>query len=305
MSVPVSPQIVRVVVASDGTGNYKTIQQAIDHAPLYGSARLEIAIQPGTYHERIMVPQDRPRITFVGLGKDPASTVITFDMSAKEAGGTFFSSTVQVEAADFQARNITFENTFGKGSQAVALSVHSDRAAFFQCHFISWQDTLYAATGRQYYKDCLIEGAVDFIFGNAAAVFDHCEIESLGKGYITAQSRVTPDGATGFVFTHCKLTGKDLAGEVYLGRPWRPYSRVVYLDCWMGDDIRPQGWDNWRNPANEKAAYYAEYQSSGPGGDSHGRVAWAHELTRKQASAFQPRAFLRSSDGWNPGAGLR
>jgi len=290
--------IVHVVVAQDGTGDFKTIQMAIDHAPPYGEARLVIEIRPGVYHERVVVPQDRPRVTF--LGADPARTLITYNMSAKEAGGTFFSSTVDVQGSDFEAKNITFENSFGVGSQAVAVMVHSDRAVFENCRFLGWQDTLYAASGRQYYRDCYIAGHVDFIFGNAAAVFENCEIHSRGPGYITAQSRITPSQSTGFVFLHCKLTGENTGKGVYLGRPWRPYARVVFIDCWLGDHILPQGWSNWNKTENYKTTWYAEYGSTGPGAEHMQRVPWAHTLTEAETAQFQPDIFLQGSDHWQP-----
>jgi pectinesterase len=286
---------VHVVVSQDGKGDFKTIQQAIDHAPLYGSDRLVIEIRPGSYHERVMVPQDRPRVTF--QGQDAATTVITYSMSATAAGGTFFSSIVHIEADEFEAENITFENSYGVGSQAVAISVQSDRAYFRKCRFLGWQDTVYANRGRQYYKDCYIAGHVDFIFGNATAVFDHCEIHSLGAGYITAHSRLTADGPTGYVFYHCDLTGENTGKGVFLGRPWRPYARVVYLDCNLGAHIRPEGWDNWRSEANEKTAWYAEYNSKGPGAEAAKRVPWVKTLTADQAKAFEPHEFLQ---GWKP-----
>jgi pectinesterase len=286
---------VHVVVSQDGKGDFKTIQQAIDHAPLYGEDRLIVEIRPGTYHERVMVPQDRPRVTF--QGSDAATTVITYSMSAIAAGGTFFSAVVHVEANEFQAENITFENSYGVGSQAVAISVQSDKSVFRKCRFLGWQDTLYANRGRQYYKDCYIAGHVDFIFGNATAVFDHCEIHSRGAGFITAQSRVTPEGTTGYVFFHCDLTGENTGKGVYLGRPWRPYSRVVYLDCTLGAHIIASGWDNWRSADNEKTAFYAEYGSTGPGAEAAKRVPWVHTLTAAEAKAFEPETFLQ---GWKP-----
>jgi pectinesterase len=290
---------VAMVVAPDGSGDAKTIQYAIDHAPAIGPAqRLVVQIPPGTYRERVTVPPDRPRVTF--RGTDPARTVITYDMSAKAAGGTFFSGTVEVQAPEFEAENITFENTFGVGSQAVALSIHSDRAVLRNCRFIGWQDTLYTASGRQYYKDCYIDGHVDFIFGNATAVFENCHIHSRGAGYITAQSRIVPDGPTGFVFSHCRLTGSDAGKGVYLGRPWRPYSRVIFLDTEMGGHIRPEGWENWTNPENEKTAWYAESGSTGPGARPQDRVKWSRQLTPDQAKQFLPDVFLRGSDNWQP-----
>jgi len=186
------------------------------------------------------------------------------------------------------------------GSQAVALMIHSDRAAFRRCRFLGWQDTLYASTGRQYYKDCYIEGHVDFIFGNAAAVFENCEIHSRGEGYIMAHSRTAPDMPTGFVFYRCRLTGENTGKGVYLGRPWRPYSRVVFIETRMDSHIRPEGWENWRDPKNEKTAWYGEFNSSGPGATAGQRVPWSRQLSAEQAAAFRPSAFVKSSDNWNP-----
>lgn len=291
---------IRVVVAPNGRGDFTTIQEAMDHAPVEGAGRLIIEIRPGVYHERVIIPQDRPRVTLIGLGKSPADTVITYNMSAKAAGGTFFSSTVEINGTAFRAENLTFQNSYGPGSQAVALAIHSDRAVFRHCRFIGYQDTLYAATGRQYYYDCYIEGAVDFIFGNARAVFDHCVIRSNGPGYITAESRREPDGSGGYVFYRCRLTGQNTGKGVFLGRPWRSYSRVVYIDCWMGNQIRPSGWNNWNSVAKEKTAWYAEYGSTGPGANPEARVKWARKLTRHEAQHFRPQRFLRGKDDWNP-----
>ena len=297
-----APAPIRVVVAKDGSGDYPTVQNAVDHAfdrvlaPT--TARLIIEIRPGIYHERVRVPHDRPRVTF--LGQDAQSTVITYGLGAKDVGGTFFSATVDINADEFEAQNITFENSYGAGTQAVAISVHSDRAVFRNCRFLGMQDTLYAASGRQYYVDSYIAGHVDFIFGNAAAVFDRCEVHSRGAGYIAAVSRTMPEGAQGFVFTHCRLTADPQVHDVFLGRPWRDYSRVVYLECWMGDHIRPEGWNNWNKEAAEQTAWFAEYASDGPGANADARVKWAKPLTAAAAHDFAPEVFLRGTDGWNP-----
>jgi pectinesterase len=297
-----SPPPIRVVVAKDGSGDYPTVQNAVDHAfdrvlaPT--TARLIVEIRPGIYHERVRVPRDRPRVTL--LGQDAQSTVITYGLGAKDVGGTFFSATVDINADEFEAQNITFENSYGTGTQAVAISVHSDRAVFRNCRFLGMQDTLYAASGRQYYVDSYIAGHVDFIFGNAAAVFDHCQIHSRGAGYIAAVSRTMPDGAQGFVFTHCRLTADAGVHDVFLGRPWRNYARVVYLECWMGDHIRPEGWNNWNKEAAEQSSWFAEYGSDGPGANAAARVKWAKPLTAAAARDFSPEVFLRGADGWNP-----
>jgi pectinesterase len=300
--------VVRVVVSADGTADFPTIQRAVDHAPLEGNERLEIAIRPGVYHERVKIPQDRPRVSLIGLGNDPGAVVITYSMSAAAAGGTFFSAVVEVQSEGFQAANLTIQNSFGPGSQAVALTVYSDRAIVHDVRLLGWQDTLYAAAGRQYYKNCYIEGAVDFIFGDAQAVFEDSEIRSIGDGFIAAESRKTLDGPQGFIFNKCKLTQGPAQGAtpakldkgVFLGRPWRPYSRVIYLDCWMDKHIRAEGWDNWSDPANEKTAWFGEYNSTGPGANAAARAAWAHQLAEKDVAAFQTQKYLAGADGWNP-----
>jgi pectinesterase len=289
---------IRAVVAADGSGDFKTVQRAVDHVldtAALPVGRVVLEIRPGTYRERVKIPQDMPRVSLVG--RDAATTVITESMSAKAAGGTFFCPITEVDCAGFEARNITFENTFGVGSQGVAISVHSDQALFRNCRFKGWQDTLYAASGRHYYRDCYIEGHVDFIFGNAAAVFDDCEIRSLGAGYIAAHRRTAPDEPTGYVFRRCRLTAgqPDLRG-VLLGRPWRSFARTVYLNCWMGEHIGPEGWDNWGKPENEKTAWFAELGSTGPGANEAARVKWAHSISEAGSAEFNPETFLRGRD---------
>lgn len=297
-----SKAAVRVVVSSDGKADFTTVQQAVDHAPAEGTGRLIIAIRPSIYRERVVIPQDRPRVTLLGLGENPGDVTITYNMSAALAGGTFVSSTVDVEGAEFEASNITIENSFGVGSQAVALMIHSDRAVLRQCRLIGFQDTLYAASGRQYFDHCYIEGSVDFIFGNATAVLDHCEIRSVAGGYITAQSRVSADDGTGFVFDHCTLSGEKTDKKIYLGRPWRAYSRVVFLNTTMGGQIDPAGWSEWHPGETNflETAYYAEYASSGAGGSPDHRDAHAKILTTNEAKQFNPKTFLASPDGWDP-----
>ena len=314
--------VIRAVVALDGSGDFPTIQRAVDHVFDHvpsNVSRAILEIRPGVYRERVKVPRDQRHFTFEG--RDAASTTISASVNAKDAGGTFFSPVVEVNCDGFEAHNLTFENTFGVGSQAVALSIHSERAMFHNCRFSGWQDTLYVAWGRQYFRDCYIEGHVDFIFGDAAAVFDRCEIHSRGSGYIAAVSRTSPDEPTGFVFRDCRLTGdpglrrdnqarteaaetpfpaRDSGKGVFLGRPWRDYARTVYLNCWMGAHIRPEGWDNWGIPAREKTAWFGELGSSGPGADPAARAAWAHIVTPELAASFAPDVFLNGRDGWNP-----
>ena len=282
----------RIVVAADGSGDFKTIQQALDHVPDDNSQRVVIQIKPGTYQEQIRVTGKRD-VTL--RGEDARKTIITHRLSALEAGSTRLAFTAYVNANNFRAENLTFENTFGTGSQAVALFVDAEDAVFENCRFLGWQDTLFVNGSRHFFKDCYIEGHVDFIFGSASAVFENCTIHSKGEGYVTAHYRTSDEEKTGFVFLRCRLTGQDTGKGVYLGRPWRPYARVVFIDSWLGEHIRPQGWDNWRDPAREKTAWFGEYKSSGPGANPKARVAWSKQLTDAEAAQFSKAAFFKQA----------
>lgn len=297
--VRVSPDAPRTLTSDEF---FPTIQMALDHAPQPGPGdRLYIQIAPGLYHERVIVTQNRPRTTMLGMGTNPGDVVITALQNAATAGGTFFSSTVEVYGSEFEADNITFENAAGHTGQAVAITVRSDRAVFKRCRFLGDQDTLFADYGRQYYLDAYVEGGVDFIFGNAAAVFDHSEIHIIRPGYLTAQSRTAPDQATGFVFLHAQITAANLEDrEFFLGRPWRSYSRVIFLDTEMPGSLNPQGWSPWSGNNTIKNAFYAERGSSGPGALTQSRLAGTHQLNANEASQFMPRKFLAGSDRWNP-----
>ena len=281
----------RIVVAADGSGDFKTVQQAVDHVPDNNSRRIVIQIKPGVYHEQVRVSSGKRFVTF--RGEDAKKTVITYRLSALQAGNTRLAFAVYVNADDFRAENVTFENSYGTGSQAVALFVDAERATFEHCRFLAWQDTLFVNGSRHLFEDCYIEGHVDFIFGTASAVFENCVIHSKGAGYVTAHYRTSDEQNTGFVFIRCRLTGENTGAGVYLGRPWRPYGRVVFIDSWLGAHIRPAGWDNWRDPAREKTAWFAEYKSKGPGANAAARVAWSKQLTAAEAAEFSRDRFFR------------
>ena len=285
-----------ITVATDGSGDVKSVQAAVDRVPVNNARRFVIAIKPGTYTEQIRIPASKPYISLIGT--DASTTLLRFSISNKEAGSTSAAYAAYIGGHDFYAENVTFENSFGTGSQAVAVLVEADRAVFKKCRFLGWQDTLYAKNGRQYYKDCYIEGHVDFIFGQAAAVFDDCEIHSKDDGYITAPMRFAADEPAGFVFNKCRLTSNKKIG-VYLGRPWRDYGRTVFLETEMGGHIRPAGWHHWQ-PEREKTAFMAEYRSTGPGGSIDARVKWSRQLTEAEAKAFAAATFLKGKDGWDP-----
>jgi pectinesterase len=301
---------------------FPTIQNALDHHPWPGpGGRIYIEISPGTYHERIIVTQNHPNITFLGMGKSPEDVVITNPLNAKTAGGTFFTETAEINGAGFEADNLTFENSAGNTGQAVAVADRADRSIFKHCRFLGHQDTLFADYGRQYYVDSYIEGGVDFIFGNAAAIFDHTELHANGPGYLTAQSRTAPDQTTGYVILNSRVTSSishdappmdaatpgakssaDARNTTGLGRPWRPYSRVIYINTELPADLNPAGWNNWNNPANEKTAYYAESNSTGPGANPSARVPWSHQITPAEAKQYLPATFLAGTDHWTPEA---
>ena len=293
------------VVAQDGSGDFTTVQAAINAVPDYRKAGPTlIYIKKGIYKEKIVIAESKQNVQLIG--EDGA--VLTYDDYAQkpnifgEGKGTSGSGSVYIFGPDFFAENITFENTSGPVGQAVACHVAGDRAVFRRCRFLGFQDTLYTfgENTREYYEDCYIEGTVDFIFGKATAVFNRCELRSKHTGgFLTAPA--TPQSSSyGYVFYDCKLTADEgvEAGSVWLSRPWRPYGKTVFIRCEMGQHIRPEGWNNWGKTDNERTAYYAEYQCYGKGADTSRRVAWSHQL--KDANAYDMTNILKGADGWNP-----
>jgi len=310
-----SPQ---VTVALDGSGDFKSVQDAIDAAPPEGWV---IRIKPGTYREVIVV--NKAHISLLGLGLDPAQVVLTYDLNNGAVGSTFKSASTTVIGDDFYAENMTFENSYNRdknlkteGSQAVALRVTGDRAVFRKIRFLGHQDTLYASSkgceseqgpchpARQYFADCYIEGDVDFIFGDALAFFENCEIHALAHPTVmlTAQSKHNPEEQSGFVFDHSRISAAPGVGKVFLGRPWRAYSRVIFVDTYMGAKIDPAGWLEWVHEDMPclQTAFYAEYNSTGPGANPSGRERYAKQLTAVEAAKFEVKTFLAGGDHWDP-----
>ena len=284
-------------VAQDGSGQFRTIQEAVNAVRDLSQQRVTIHIKNGVYHEKLVIPSWKTMISLVGESEegviisndDFSGKPDPRDMFGKGKFTTYTSYTVLVQGNDFSAQNLTIENVAGRVGQAVALHVEGDRCAILHCRLLGNQDTLYAGTegSRQYYSDCFIEGTTDFIFGEATAVFSRCEIRSLINSYIAAAA-TTPRQEFGLVFLDCRLTADTAAKRVFLGRPWRPYARTVYIRTEMGAHILPAGWDNWRNPENEKTAFYAEYESSGPGAAVSGRVAWSRQLRGRVVRKYTP-----------------
>jgi polygalacturonase len=320
MAGKIPPEDKTFYVAADGTGDYYSIQRALDMAPKTGGAVLSVS--PGVYREVITV--DKPNITIRSANPDASKTIVVNDRSAGQNGGTLHSATVNVTGDNFFAENITFQNDFNRtheqtpqGSQALALLVTGDRAIFHNVRLLGNQDTVYLGSHgctqntqgctptRQYFSDCYVEGNVDFIFGDSKAVFENCEIHSTphNGGYLTAQSKHYPGEDSGFVFDHCKLTADPgVVGNVYLGRPWRQYATVIFMHTWMGDKIAPAGWSEWHAGQTHSldTAYYAEFDSSGPGAHHDERDLHTHFLTPDEAKRYEPSVFLRGSDDWDP-----
>lgn len=277
----------KVIVAQDGSGDFQTIQAAVTAMPDHSVLPLTIVVKNGTYREKLVIPSWKTNITMIG--EDKEKTIITWnDYSGKGNLNTFTSYTVLVQGNDFSAENITFENTAGTGvGQAVALHVEADRCIFKNCRMIANQDTLYTGVdnSRQLYVDCYIEGTTDFIFGAATVLFENCHIHCKKNSYITAAS--TPEHKRfGYVFKDCKITTSSEVQKLYLGRPWRPFAKTVFLNCELSENILSEGWHNWNKPDAEKTLFYGEYKSTGKGANPEKRVSWSHQLTDEQAKEY-------------------
>lgn len=303
LAIAATAQPPELVVAQDGSGQFRTVQEAIDAAPSQSEQEVVIRIRRGVYKEKLVIPATKTHLTL--LGEDRDQTILTFDdHSGKGTINTYTSYSVLVQGADFRAENLTFQNTAGRtAGQAVALHVEADRCTFRNCRLLGDQDTLFLATAgsRQYFYGCFIEGTTDFIFGSSTAVFDRCTIRSKKNSHITAAA--TPQNQPyGFVFRRCRLMADTtLATNVSLGRPWQPYAQVTYLHTYMGPHIRPAGWDNWKKPESEKTARYAEYRSAGPGAaPAATRVAWARQLSAQEARTYTLRRIFAGTEAWQP-----
>jgi polygalacturonase len=317
-SVPRSGAKQQVTVAANGTGDYATVQEGIDALSASGGTLL---IKPGTYREVVHIA--KPHVRMQGIDSDASKVVIVNSNSAYSSGGTFHSATVFVTGDDFFAANVTFQNDYSQGhglhaqgSQAIALSIRADRAIFRNVRFLGAQDTLFAASrscetdtgpcipARQYFSNCYIEGNVDFIFGDSLAFFDHCRIHALAheRVYVTAQSKRYPQQQSGYVFDHCKVTADARVGSLFLGRPWRPYATVVFLNSELDEKLDPAGWAEWHagETTRLETAFYAEHKSYGPGGSPAKREHLSRQLSDAEARSYAAPAFLAGADGWNP-----
>ncbi|XP_062184196.1 probable pectinesterase/pectinesterase inhibitor 51 [Phragmites australis] len=291
---------------------YSTVQAAVDAAPNYTAGHFVITVAAGTYKENVIIPYEKTNILLVGEGM--GATVITASRSVGIDGlGTYDTATVAVIGDGFRARDITFENSAGAGAhQAVAFRSDSDRSVLENVEFCGHQDTLYARTMRQFYRQCHIVGTVDFIFGNAAAMFEGCVIKSVpraegarksARNVVAANGRIDPGQTTGFVFRNCTVDGnkdfvelfqaKPQSYRVYLGRPWKEYARTVYVSCYLGTVVRPEGWLPWRGDFALRTLYYGEFDSRGPGANRTARVEWSSQTPEQHVKFYSVDNFIQ------------
>ncbi len=298
------PHSTAIIVAQDGSGDYKTVQGAFNTVPLNNKDPFIIYIRNGLYKEKLLLDSTKNFVTL--LGEDKFNTILTYDdhtgkVSPKgDSINTRTSWSFLIRADNFTASNITFQNDAGfTAGQAVAVESDGDKTIFTNCRFIGNQDVLFTNSekSRQYYKNCYIEGTTDFIFGSATVWFEQCHIHSKKNSHVTAAS--TPaENKFGYIFNDCVLTGDTSLHNVSLGRPWRPYASVTYLHCYIGEHIKPEGWSNWNNTDNYKTTRYAEYNNYGPSADPAKRVNWSKQLTEEEAKII---TIMNIFGDWDPG----
>ena len=288
-----------IVVARDGTGQFRNVADAIEVCRAFMDYHKVIFVKKGIYKEKLIVPQWLTHIEICGEDRD--QTVITWDDHANiNKMGTFRTYTLKVEGSDITFKNITIENNAALLGQAVALHTEGDRLTFLNCRFLGHQDTVYTGVAgtRLYFKDCYIEGTTDFIFGPSTAWFEHCDIYCKADSYITAAS--TPQNQPfGYVFNQCSITAAEGVTKVYLGRPWRDYGYTLFMNCDLCKEICPEGWHHWEKH-REQTARYLEYNNRGDGATTTQRVPWSRQLTKKEASKITPEAVFNMQSSWTP-----
>ena len=308
-----------IVVARDGTGQFRSVTEAIEVCRAFMDYHKVIYVKRGTYKEKLIIPQWLQNIEICGEDRD--ETIITYDdhanismddnfwpaelkqqltaMGNRPTLGTFRSFTVRVDANDITLKNITIENNAARLGQAVALHTQGDRLRFVNCRFLGHQDTVYTGMGatRLFFDHCYIEGTTDFIFGPSTAWFEQCHIHCKANSYITAAS--TPKEVKyGYIFNRCNVTAAENVEKVYLGRPWRDYGYTLFMHCTLPQQIRPEGWHHWQKE-REQTARYLEFENEGPGAATDKRVPWSRQLTKKEAKEITPQNVFQRQDDWN------
>ncbi|KAK1387530.1 Pectinesterase [Heracleum sosnowskyi] len=304
------------VVALDGSGQFKSINDALKKVPVKNVVPFVILVKAGVYHEYIEVPRRVDNVVMIGEGT--TKTKITGNKNFIDGVGTYKTSTVAVNGDGFMAKDIAFENSAGAAKhQAVALRVSGDRAIFYRCQMDGYQDTLYTHTYRQFYRDCTITGTIDFIFGDAAAVFQNCKMivrkpmDNQGC-MVTAQGRKDRRSTGGIILQNCSITAEPLFMQAqppmksYLGRPWKEYSRTIIMQSYIDRNIVPEGWSPWVGTFGMDTSYYVEFKNRGPGSDTSKRVTWKgikKNLSPTDILQFTAGKFFQG-DAWIPVAGI-
>ena len=294
-----------IVVASDGSGQFKTIQAAIDSIPDGNTEWKLILIKPGTYKERLVVNEKKTFVILRGEDKVVARTLLTFNrfagMNDPDAPGNKLgpngSETAVIQPDNFIAENITFENSSGADAPAVAMRAMGDRQIFRNCRFLGWQDTLWVDGKRAYFTKCYAEGRVDFVFGRGTAVFENCHLHATDGGCISA-SGTDPAVPFGLVFLRCKVTCAE--DRSFLGSPWDHGAATAFIECELGPNLRPEGWKDWGGTDHHKTARFVEYRNTGPGADISKRPAWTRQLGDEEAKNYTVENILGGEDGWEP-----
>ncbi|XAR54997.1 Pectinesterase [Bertholletia excelsa] len=297
-----------IKVRRDGSGDFRTVTEAVNSIPDGNTKRVVVWIGPGDYFEKIVVTRAKPFVTFYGApGQTPR---LVFDGTAAKYG-TVYSASVTVESDYFVAVNIAFVNSAPKpdgkrkGAQAVAMRISGDRAAFHGCSFHGFQDTLCDDKGMHLFKDCYIEGTVDFIFGNGKSLYLNTTIRTIGDnlpGFITAQARAKVTDDSGFAFVYCNITG---TGKTYLGRAWMERPRVVFANTYMSDVISSGGWTDGNHPERQQMVFYAEYNCTGPGSSSSSRVKYSKQLTVEEVKPFLSISYVEGAEWLIPPPSLK
>lgn len=293
-----APYRTTYVVAQDGSGDFRSIQEAIDDCKSFPYEPVTIRVKPGEYWGRVTVPAWNTKLRIVGEGEVTLVNDLHFKSVGRGRNSTFMTATLEVLADEFTAVNLRIVNAAGPIGQALALRVEGDRSAFFNCRLEGNQDTLYVAGdgNRNYFKDCRIEGTTDFIFGEATAFFEACEILAKADSYITAAS--TREGREyGLVFKNCILRAEEGIEQVYLGRPWRMHAKTVFLNCEYGDFVAAERWGSWGLEDPGATVYYAEYFGEEAPSAFSERADWTHALSDEEAARYDRERVLR---GWQP-----